>query len=623
MARDSETLTELAAALAAAGGPPPAPAAAPPGRWPGRSAATVLRGFDEPDAAGVRRPGVVLRAPPLSLVRAPADATVRYAGPFLEYGYVVVLEPAPGTMVVLAGLAQLQARAGAAVRRGEPLGLLGGRPLDVEEYVMLPQSDTGAGGGETLYIEVRQGRGPVDPAAPVRRKGIGRAPMRNIWLAGIGGAVAGVVVSTQFAAPILAQEAEKEKSVYQQLDLFGDIFERIRTSYVEEVEDKELIESAINGMLTHLDPHSSYLPPDDFDDMRVQTKGEFGGLGIEVTQENGFVKVVTPIEGTPADRAGVQPGDLITQVDGESVLGLTLEEAVDLMRGPVGSDITVTLTREGTEEPFDVKITRETITISPVRARLEDGVVVLRLTTFNEQTYPELEEALKEQVEEAGGIDKVTGFVIDLRNNPGGLLNQAISVVDAFLESGEIVSTRGRDPRDSERYNATPGDLTDGKPLAVVINGGSASASEIVAGALKDHRRAVVIGTQSFGKGSVQTIMPVQDEGAIRLTTARYYTPSGRSIQALGVAPDIIVEQREPEEVAEAEESDAAAAADRGRPARLARERLADRGREEDPRGGQAAQGGDRAAARGGLSALLRDRHPARHVLPRGGERTN
>jgi carboxyl-terminal processing protease len=226
---------------------------------------------------------------------------------------------------------------------------------------------------------------------------------------------------------------------------------------------------------------------------------------------------------------------------------------VDLMRGPVGSDITVTLMREGTEEPFDVKITRETITISPVRARAEDGVVILRLTTFNEQTYPELETQLKEQVDAAGGIDKVTGFVIDLRNNPGGLLNQAISVVDAFLDSGEIVSTRGRDPRDSERYNATPGDITEGKPLAVVINGGSASASEIVAGALKDHHRAVVIGTQSFGKGSVQTIMPVQGDGAIRLTTARYYTPSGRSIQALGVSPDIIVEQRLPEE-ADAEE---------------------------------------------------------------------
>jgi carboxyl-terminal processing protease len=380
--------------------------------------------------------------------------------------------------------------------------------------------------------------------------------MKKIWLAGLGGAVAGAVVSTQFAAPILAQETESQKSVYEQLDLFGDIFERIRSSYVEPVEDKTLIDAAINGMLSHLDPHSSYMPPDEFDDMRIQTKGEFGGLGIEVTQENGFVKVVSPIEGTPADRAGVQPGDLISAVDGESVLGLTLNEAVDLMRGPVGSDITITVTREGTADPFDIKITRETITVSPVKSRLEDGVVVLRLATFNEQTYPELEAQLKKEVEAAGGMDKVTGIVLDLRNNPGGLLNQAISVTDAFLESGEIVSTRGRDPQDSERYNATPGDLAQGKPMAVVLNGGSASASEIVAGAMKDHHRAVIIGTQSFGKGSVQTIMPVQGEGAIRLTTARYYTPSGRSIQALGVAPDIIVEQRLPEEVAEDEAED-------------------------------------------------------------------
>ena len=259
----------------------------------------------------------------------------------------------------------------------------------------------------------------------------------------------------------------------------------------------------------------------------------------------------------------MKPGDLITQVNGESVVGLTLNEAVDMMRGPVGSDITITLQREGTEEPFDVKITRETITVSPVETRLADAIVVLRLKTFNEQTYPELEENLKKEVEAAGGMDKVTGFVIDLRNNPGGLLNQAISVVDAFLDSGEIVSTRGRDPRDSERYNATPGDLTGGKPLAVVVNGGSASASEIVAGALKDHHRAVIIGTQTFGKGSVQTIMPVQGEGAIRLTTARYYTPSGRSIQALGVAPDIIVEQRAPEDVKA--ESDQAAPAPQAR----------------------------------------------------------
>jgi carboxyl-terminal processing protease len=373
-------------------------------------------------------------------------------------------------------------------------------------------------------------------------------------MAGIAGAFAGVA-ATQYVAPILAQETEDERTVYEQLDLFGDIFERVRSGYVEEVSEKELIESAINGMLSHLDPHSSYLPPDDFDDMRVQTKGEFGGLGIEVTQEEGFVKVVSPIEGTPADRAGIQTGDLITHVDGESVLGLTLNEAVDLMRGPVGSEITITIGRAD-QDPFDVKIKRETIVISAVKSRLEDGVVVLRLTTFNEQTFPNLEEQLQERVEEAGGMDKVTGFVIDLRNNPGGLLNQAISVVDAFLDSGEIVSTRGRDPRDSERYNATPGDLAYGKPVVVVINGGSASASEIVAGALKDHRRAVIVGTQSFGKGSVQTIMPVQGDGAMRLTTARYYTPSGRSIQALGVAPDIIVEQQVSEETAEATEEE-------------------------------------------------------------------
>ncbi len=372
--------------------------------------------------------------------------------------------------------------------------------------------------------------------------------MKKILLAGAAGAVLGLVVSTQFAGPIVAQETEKEKTVYEQLDLFGDVFERIRTSYVEPVDEKKLIAAAINGMLASLDPHSSYLPKDDFDDMQVQTKGEFGGLGIEVTQENGVVKVVSPIEDTPADKAGIKPGDLITQVNGESVVGLNLNDAVDMMRGPVGSEITITIQREGTPDPFDVKITRETITVSPVKSQLEDNVVVLRVSTFNEQTYPNLEKQLKEKVKEAGGMDKVTGFVLDLRNDPGGLLNQAISVVDAFLDSGEIVSTRGRDPRDSERYNATPGDLTDGKPMVVLVNGGSASASEIVAGALQDHHRALILGTQSFGKGSVQTIMPVQDDGALRLTTARYYTPSGRSIQALGVSPDIVVEQPLPKD---------------------------------------------------------------------------
>ncbi len=383
--------------------------------------------------------------------------------------------------------------------------------------------------------------------------------MKKTVLAGVGGALAGVIVTSQFAVPILAQENEDRAAIYEQLDLFGDIFERIRVGYVEEVSEADLIRAAINGMLSSLDPHSGYLPPDDFDDMRVQTKGEFGGLGIEVTQENGFVKVVAPIEGTPADRAGLQPNDLITHVDGESVLGLTLNEAVDLMRGPVGTDIKITVLREGETEPFDVTITRETITIQAVRSHLEDDAVVLRITTFNEQTYPSLEEQIAERIEEAGGIDKVKGFILDLRNNPGGLLDQAIQVTDAFLDSGEIVSTRGRDPRDADRYNATPGDLASGKPIVVLINSGSASASEIVAGALQDHRRAIVVGTQSFGKGSVQTIIPVQDDGAMRLTTARYYTPSGRSIQALGVAPDVIVEQRfedqSPEEAEEGTES--------------------------------------------------------------------
>jgi len=307
-------------------------------------------------------------------------------------------------------------------------------------------------------------------------------------------------------------------------------------------------------MLTSLDPHSSYLSPDDADNMRVQTRGEFGGLGIEVTQEEGFVKVVSPIDGTPADEAGIEAGDFITHVDGESVLGLNLDEAVDLMRGPVGSEIIITVVREDMPEPFDVSIIRDTITLTAVRTRTEGETVVLRVTTFNDQTFPNLEEGLAEQVETAGGIDQVNGFVLDLRNNPGGLLTQAIRVSDAFLEKGEIVSTRGRDPVDGDRYNATPGDLAQGKPIVVLINGGSASASEIVAGALQDHRRAIVVGTKSFGKGSVQTVMPLRGDGAMRLTTARYYTPSGRSIQALGVSPDIVVEQPRPAEAADEEE---------------------------------------------------------------------
>ncbi|MAY45122.1 MAG: peptidase S41, partial [Rhodobacteraceae bacterium] len=349
--------------------------------------------------------------------------------------------------------------------------------------------------------------------------------MKKFLMVAVGGTLAGIVATTQIAGPLLAQESERNASVYEQLDLFGDIFERIRAQYVEEVDPGELIEAAIDGMLTSLDPHSSYLSPDDAAAMRVQTRGEFGGLGIEVTQEEGFVKVVSPIDGTPAAEAGIESGDYITHVDGESVLGLTLDSAVDPMRGPVGSEIIITVVREGVDEPFDVSMIRDTIKLTAVRARTEGDSVVMRVTTFNDQTYPNLEEGLKEQIDAAGGLDKINGVVLDLRNNPGGLLNQAIKVADAFLDKGEIVSTRGRHPEDGERFNAEPGDLIDGKPIVVLINGGSASASEIVAGALKDHRRAIVVGTKSFGKGSVQTVMPLRSDGAMRLTTARYYTP--------------------------------------------------------------------------------------------------
>ncbi len=384
--------------------------------------------------------------------------------------------------------------------------------------------------------------------------------MKKTLMAVLAGTVAGAIVTTQLAGPLVAQEAEGG-SVYEQLDLFGDIFERIRAQYVEEVSTEDLVTAAINGMLTSLDPHSSYLSAKDFEDMQVQAKGEFGGLGIEVTQEEGFIKVISPMDGTPAAKAGILAGDFITHVDGESILGLMLDEAVEKMRGPVGSEIIITVVREGVPEPFDVSIIRDTIKLTAVRGRTVGNTVVLRVTTFNDQTTSGLIEALNKGVEELGGKENLDGVVVDLRNNPGGLLNEAISVSDAFLEKGEIVSTRGREAGSGERYNAQPGDLIDGKPIVVLINGGSASASEIVAGALQDHRRAIVVGTKSFGKGSVQTLIPLRGDGAMRLTTSRYYTPSGRSIQALGISPDIVVQQPAPlpvDEAAEAEEKSSA-----------------------------------------------------------------
>ncbi len=356
------------------------------------------------------------------------------------------------------------------------------------------------------------------------------------------------------SAPAPVPAAEKNSAeTYRLLNLFGDVFERVRAEYVEEVTDEELIEAALNGMLTSLDPHSGYLNAKHFKDMQVQTRGEFGGLGIEVTMENGWVKVVSPIDDTPAFRAGLQPGDFITHLDGEQVMGLSLNEAVERMRGPVNTDIKITVRREGVE-PFDVSITRDVIRIQSVKAKLEDTIGYIRITSFNERTEAGLKAAIAEIGREAKAAGKqVAGYVLDLRNNPGGLLDQAVAVSDAFLERGEIVSTRSRRAEETQRFNAHAGDIVDGLPVVVLINDGSASASEIVAGALQDHRRALLLGTKSFGKGSVQTVIPLPGHGAMRLTTARYYTPSGRSIQAVGIEPDIKVTQARIEALTPAE----------------------------------------------------------------------
>jgi len=361
-------------------------------------------------------------------------------------------------------------------------------------------------------------------------------------LAGLAGATTVFNVSRTYSAT-------SNSEIYKQLDLFGDVLERVRTDYVERPDDSMLIDAAINGMLSALDPHSAYLNPKSFRDMQVQTKGEFGGLGIEVTMEqgSGVVKVVSPIDDTPAAKAGLMANDLITHLDGEQIVGLTLEQAVEKMRGPVNTAISLTIMRRGKDEPFDVRIVRDVIKINAVRARLEGDIIYVKISTFNEQTHANLVknvDALKKSLGKPA-----RGFILDLRNNPGGLLDQAINVSDAFLDKGAIVLTKGRLVEETQRANARPGDIADGKPVVVLINGGSASASEIVAGALQDHRRAIVIGTRSFGKGSVQTIIPLGSNGAIRLTTARYYTPSGRSIQAKGIEPDTVVEQELPPEM--------------------------------------------------------------------------
>jgi len=352
--------------------------------------------------------------------------------------------------------------------------------------------------------------------------------------------LAAIAATTLLFTPAAYAAGEKDQDYYRQLELFGDVFERVRADYVKKVSEEKLIESALNGMLTSLDPHSSYLNAKSFRDMQVQTRGEFGGLGIEVTMENGYVKVVSPIDDTPAFRAGLKPGDLITKLDNEAVQGMSLAEAVEKMRGRVNTDLILSISRDGAK-PFDVTITRSVIKIQSVRSRVEGDAGYVRITSFSEQTDTGVARAMKRIREKLG--DKLKGIVLDLRNNPGGLLDQSVKVSDAFLDRGEIVSTRSRRPNDSQRFNSKPGDLAKGLPIVVLINGGSASASEIVAGALQDHHRAIIMGTRSFGKGSVQTIIPIAGHGAVRLTTARYYTPSGRSIQAKGIDPDIVVEQ--------------------------------------------------------------------------------
>ena len=356
-------------------------------------------------------------------------------------------------------------------------------------------------------------------------------------------ACATTVINASRTYSATAQNSE----FYGQLNLFGDVLEVVRSKYVEKPDDAKLIESAITGMLAALDPHSSYMNPKEFRDLQTQTRGEFGGLGLEVTMENGVVKVVSPIDDTPGAKAGLLANDLITHIDNEQIVGLTLEQAVEKMRGPVNSPITLTIVRKGVDDPFDVKVMRDIIHINPVKAHNEGDVAYIKVTAFNEQTHANLVKAIDEAKKTIGS--NLKGYIIDLRNNPGGLLDQAIAVSDDFLEDGAIVITKGRNAEETQRANAHPGDETDGKKVVVLINGGSASASEIVAGALHDQKRATVIGTRSFGKGSVQTVIPLGVNGGIRLTTARYYTPSGRSIQAKGIDPDIVVEEEVPDDL--------------------------------------------------------------------------
>jgi carboxyl-terminal processing protease len=373
----------------------------------------------------------------------------------------------------------------------------------------------------------------------------------SLVLLSVAAGAAATLFLTQPRSALVGSTARAASSdTYRQLNLFGDVFERVRSDYVEKPDDSKLVETAISGMLTGLDPHSSYMDAKSFRDMQVQTRGEFGGLGIEVTMEDGLIKVVSPIDETPASKAGIMANDIISNLDDEPVQGLTLNQAVEKMRGPVNTKIKLKIIRKGQDKPIEVTLVRDNIRVRSVRARVEsDDIAYIRVTTFNEQTTEGLKREMANLTTQIGS-DKLKGYILDLRNNPGGLLEEAVSVSDAFLDRGEIVSTRGRNAEETQRRTAKPGDLAKGKPVIVLINGGSASASEIVAGALQDHKRATLLGTRSFGKGSVQTIIPLgSGNGALRLTTARYFTPSGKSIQAKGIIPDIEVQQDVPDDL--------------------------------------------------------------------------
>ena len=480
----------------------------------------------ERTAAGLRDLGLALdeRAGTERRQRDHVGKRRRSAAPFRGYGLLLILEHLDGYHGLLAGLERIDVGIGQPVRSEDPLGAMRHRST----------------GNLSLYMELRKNEHSINPL-PWLAAGKRKAKwmkFRKLLIA--------ATAALLLAPAVHAAESEADGETYRLLNLFGDVFERVRSDHVEEATDKQLVEAAISGMLTSLDPHSGYLNADSYREMQVQTRGEFGGLGIEVTMENGLVKVVSPIDDTPAAQAGLEPGDFLTHIDGEPVLGLTLPEAVEKMRGRVGSKINLTVRREDSE-PFEVSIIRDVIRIKSVRSRLEGKVGYVRISSFNEQTQENLEQALDELSREAGSA--LQGIVLDLRNNPGGLLSQAVAVSDAFLDKGEIVSTRSRRSEETQRFNARSGDLTNDLPMVVLINGGSASASEIVAGALQDHRRAIILGTKSFGKGSVQTIIPLTGYGAIRLTTARYYTPAGRSIQAKGIEPDIEVTQAKIENV--------------------------------------------------------------------------